>query len=138
LLANAGYGAFARKEFAYSDYRVSEIITGYGRLIHKQMEKIGFERYGFQTVFVFTDSIFIRHHGTAATNTVTTYSSKQHIALFLKDCQHQLNVKIEHKNRFLFTIISDKKNRYIAWTGNPEDRPILEFRWYEPEISNMD
>ena len=35
LLANAGYGAFARKEFAYSDYRVSEIITGYGRLIHK-------------------------------------------------------------------------------------------------------
>jgi DNA polymerase elongation subunit (family B) len=41
LLANAGYGAFARKEFAYSDYRVSEIITGYGsRLIHKQMEKL--------------------------------------------------------------------------------------------------
>jgi DNA polymerase, archaea type len=39
LLANAGYGAFARKEFAYSDYRVSEIITGYGRLIPKQMEK---------------------------------------------------------------------------------------------------
>jgi len=36
LLANADYGAFARKEFAYSDYRVSEIITGYGRLIHKQ------------------------------------------------------------------------------------------------------
>src|SRR5919112_2207911 len=37
LLANAGYGAFARNEFDYSDYRVSEIITGYGRLIHKQM-----------------------------------------------------------------------------------------------------
>jgi DNA polymerase elongation subunit (family B) len=48
LLANAGYGAFARKEFAYSDYRVSEIITGYGRLIHKQMEKIGFERMAFR------------------------------------------------------------------------------------------
>ena len=60
-MANAGYGAFARKEFAYSDYRVSEIITGFGRLIHKKMEKIGFERYGFQTVFGFTDSVFIRH-----------------------------------------------------------------------------
>ena len=35
LLANTGYGAFARKEFAYSDYRVSEVIIGYGRLIHK-------------------------------------------------------------------------------------------------------
>ena len=34
-------------------------------------------------------------------------------------------MKIEHKNRFLFTIIFDKKNRYIAWTGKPEDKPIL-------------
>jgi DNA polymerase elongation subunit (family B) len=25
----------------------------------------------------------------------------------------------------MFTIIFDKKNSYIAWTGNPEDRPIL-------------
>jgi hypothetical protein len=29
----------SQEEFAYSDYKVSEIITGYGRLIHKQMEK---------------------------------------------------------------------------------------------------
>jgi DNA polymerase elongation subunit (family B) len=123
LLANAGYGAFVRKEFAYSDYRVSEIITGYGRLIHKQMEKMGFERYDFQTVFGFTDSIFIRH--LRADNTITIESSKQYISQFLEDCQHQLNVKIEHKNRFLFTIIFDKKNRYIAWTGNSTDRPIL-------------
>ncbi len=61
LLANAGYGAFAQKEFAYYDYRVSEIITGFGRLIHKKMEQIGFEKYGFQTVFGFTDSIFVKH-----------------------------------------------------------------------------
>jgi DNA polymerase elongation subunit (family B) len=86
------------------------------------MEKIGFERYGFQTVFGFTDSVFIRH-GTAD-NTITD-SSKEHIAHFLEDCQNQLNVKIEHKNRFMYTIIFDKKNRYIAWTGNSTDRPIL-------------
>ena len=49
----------------------------------------------------------------------------RNIAQFLKDCHHQLNVKIEHKNRFLFTIIFDKKNRYIAWTGNSADKPIL-------------
>jgi hypothetical protein len=30
------------------------------------MEKLGFEHYGFQTVFGFTDSIFIKHHGTAS------------------------------------------------------------------------
>jgi DNA polymerase elongation subunit (family B) len=128
LLPNVDYISFAKKEFAYSDYRVSEIITGYGRLIHKQMEKMGFEHYGFQTVFGFTDSIFIRHHGTAsaaAANTTTTDSSDQYIVQFLGDCQNQLNVKIEHKNRFLSTIIFDKKNRYIAWTGNGENRPIL-------------
>jgi hypothetical protein len=80
------------------------------------MEKIGFECYGFQTVFGFTDSMFIRH--VPADNTLTTESSKLSIAEFLEDCQHQLNVNIEHKNRFMFTIIFDKKNRYIAWTGN--------------------
>ena len=87
------------------------------------MEKIGFERYGFQTVFGFTDSIFIRQRAVA--NTTTEVPSNQYIAHFLEDCQHQLNIKIEHKNRFLFTIIFNKKNHYIAWTGNYDDRPIL-------------
>ena len=50
LLANAGYAVFARKEFEYSDYRVSEIITGFGRLTHKKMQELGLN-YGFQTVF---------------------------------------------------------------------------------------
>ena len=92
---------------------------------------MGFEHYGFQTVFVFTDSIFIRqNNGTASSaasdNTTTTDSSKQErIAHFLEHCQNQSNVKIEHKNRFPFTIIFDKKNCYIAWTGDFSDRPIL-------------
>jgi hypothetical protein len=93
------------------------------------MEKMGFERYGFRTVFGFTDSIFIRH-GTASpsvvdNNITTRNSSKEYTAQFLEDCQHQLNVNIEHKNRFMFTIIFDRKNRYIAWTGNTADKPIL-------------
>ena len=96
MLANSDHVALARKEFAHSDYKVSEIITGYGRLIHKQMEKIGFECYGFQTVFGFTDSIFVRHHRTgSAANTTMTESSKQRISKFLGDWQHQLNIKLE-------------------------------------------
>jgi hypothetical protein len=86
-----------------------------------------FERYRFQTIFAFTDSIFIRHHGTGSSANITTKeSSKQCISKFLGDCKHKLNIKIEHKNRFMFTVIFDKKNRYIAWTGNSaEDRLIL-------------
>jgi hypothetical protein len=50
------------------------------------MEKIVFECYGFQTVYGFTDSIFIRHcnasasAAAAADNTTTTDSSKHYIA----------------------------------------------------------
>jgi hypothetical protein len=55
------------------------------------MEKTCFERYGFQTVFGFTDSIFIRHEEVA--NTRTEVSSNQYIAQFLEDCQHQLNIR---------------------------------------------
>jgi hypothetical protein len=79
---------------------------------------MGFEHYCFQTTLCFTDSIYIRHssassYATAVTITITD-SSKQYIVKFLRDCQNQLNIKIEHKNRFMFAIIFDKKNRYIA------------------------
>jgi hypothetical protein len=36
-----------------------------------------------------------------------------------------INIKLEHKSRFPLTIIFNKKNRFVAWTGNPENRPIL-------------
>jgi hypothetical protein len=53
LLGNAGYAAFARKDFAYPDYRVSEIITGYGSgLIHKQMEKMVLRIMAFKLYLV--------------------------------------------------------------------------------------
>jgi hypothetical protein len=32
IVTYVGYGTFTRKEFAYSDYKISEIIAGYGRL----------------------------------------------------------------------------------------------------------
>jgi hypothetical protein len=113
---------------------VSEIITGFGRIIHKKMEKMGFERYGFQTVFGFTDSIFVRHdnikmgHAPAAAISIASnnHDKEYHdINQYLDDCERKLSVRLEHKNRFMFTIIFDKKNRYIAWTGNVTDRPMM-------------
>ena len=131
LLANAGYGAFAQKEFAYYDYRVSEIITGFGRLIHKKMEQIGFEKYGFQTVFGFTDSMFVKHNNGIQLPDKDRMDESfmgrndNNIRQYIDRCHDELRVRLEHKNRFMFTIIFDKKNRYIAWTGNTSDRPIL-------------
>jgi DNA polymerase elongation subunit (family B) len=130
LLANAGYGVFGRKEFEYADYRVSEIITGFGRLTHKKMKELGF-KYGFQTVFGFTDSIFVRHTSNDESNLISpeaiskTDKTKQNVNQYIDDCHNELNVRIDHKNRFMYTIIFDKKNRYIAWSGNYADRPVL-------------
>ena len=133
LLANAGYGVFARKEFEYSDFRVSEIITGFGRLTHKKMQELGFQ-HGFQTVFGFTDSIFVRHNNINDTSNLTSSEvgskTEQNINQYLDDCHNELGVRIDHKNRFMFTVIFDKKNRYIAWTGNYADRPVLKI-WME-------
>ena len=70
----------------------------------------------------------IRHataSSAAVANTTTLDSSIQRISQSLRYCQHQLNIKLEHKNRFPCTIIFDKKNHYIPWTGNSENRPIL-------------
>ena len=39
----------------------------------------------------------------------------------------------------MFTIILDKKNRYIAWTGKHDDRPVLKnLDGYEQKIPEMD
>ncbi|MFZ0896324.1 MAG: DNA polymerase domain-containing protein [Candidatus Nitrosopolaris sp.] len=113
LLANAGYGVFAREEFDFSDYRVSELITGYGRLIHKQLHKMASEKYGLEPIFGFTDSIFIKN---ALIETIHS---------LIVEGKNKYNITLEHKNRFINTIIFDKKNRFIAWTGNPTDKPIL-------------
>jgi DNA polymerase, archaea type len=113
LLANAGYGVFAMETFDFSDYRVSEVITGYGRLIHKQLQKIASEKYGLETVFGFTDSIFIKN------------ASLERINELILECRDKYHVTLEHKNRFINTIIFDKKNRFIAWTGDSANKPIL-------------
>ena len=55
------------------------------------MEKMGFELYGFQTVFGFRDSIFIRNTTVSAvSNTTTTDSFIRYIDKFLEHSQHQL------------------------------------------------
>jgi hypothetical protein len=111
LLANAGYGIFALEMFDFSDYRVSEVITGYGRLIHKQLQKTALEKYGLETIFGFTDSI--------------KNANLETINDLILECKEKYHVVLEHKNRFINTIIFNKENRFIAWTGNSADKPIL-------------
>jgi len=67
----------------------------------------------------------MKNNGASESHINNSLKPNMAFAKFLEDCQHQLNLRIEHESRFLFTIIFDKKNRYIAWTGNSADRQIL-------------
>jgi hypothetical protein len=79
------------------------------RLIHKQPQKMASEKYGLETIFGFTDSVFIKNARIETLNEL------------IIECKNKYHVTLEHKNRFINTIIFDKKNRFVAWTGNSTD-----------------
>jgi len=114
LFANAGFGLFGNEYFEFTNYQVAECITAEGRRIHRQMEAMGMrEPYNFKVVFGFTDSTFFEV-GTVA-----------HIQNFISGCKDKLGVIVELKHVFISSIFYGKKNRFVAWTGNGKDEPII-------------
>ena len=114
LFANAGFGLFGNEYFDFSNYQVAECITAEGRRIHKQMESLAQnEPFNFKVVFGFTDSTFF--------NAETDIKVQD----FIQRCEDELGVTVELKTVFINSIFYLKKNRYVAWTGNEKDEPII-------------
>jgi|tagenome__1003787_1003787.scaffolds.fasta_scaffold20982569_2 DNA polymerase I len=114
LLANAAFGVYGNPNFKYANYRVAETITAAGWLIHEEMIKLcSDDRYGFEVVFGFTDGILVKN---------ATYEK---IDQYIRQAKQRLDVEIEHKNRFLNTMIFLQMNRYLAWSGRPDEKPII-------------
>jgi DNA polymerase, archaea type len=114
LFANAGFGLFGNEYFEFANYQVAECITAEGRRIHKQMESLAQnEPYKFKVVFGFTDSTFF--------NAETDIKVQD----FIQRCKDELGVIVELKTVFVNSIFYPKKNRYVAWTGNEKDEPIV-------------
>ena len=67
------------------------------------MQELGL-KYGFQTVFGFTDSIFVRHLSTIVSS-MPADKTELKINQYLDHCHNELGVRIDHKNKFMFTII---------------------------------
>jgi DNA polymerase elongation subunit (family B) len=58
-LINGCYGLFGSEFFEFSDYRVAELTTAFGRQTLQYMQHIAKEVYGFDIVYGDTDSIFV-------------------------------------------------------------------------------
>jgi DNA polymerase, archaea type len=114
LFANAGFGLFNNEYFEFANYQVAECITAEGRRIHEQMESLAQnEPYNFKVVFGFMDSTFFN----AGTETK--------VQDFVQSCRDKLGVTVKLKSVFVNSIFYNKKNRYVAWTGNGKDEPII-------------
>jgi DNA polymerase, archaea type len=114
LFANAGFGLFGNEYFEFANYQVAECITAEGRRIHKQMELLAQnEPFNFKVVFGFTDSTFF--------NAETDIK----VQGFIQRCKDELGVTVELKTVFVNSIFYLKKNRYVAWTGNEKDEPVI-------------
>ena len=106
-LINGIYGLFGSKFFEYSDYRVAELTTAFGRQILDYMQHIARAVYGFTIIYGDTDSIFI-----------TNLKNENDLNKFLAECSIVLDdIEIEVSKVYTKTLITKKKH-YI---GIPKD-----------------
>jgi DNA polymerase elongation subunit (family B) len=125
-LINGVYGLFGSKFFEFSDYRVAELTTVFGRQTLQYMQHIAEEVYGLKVIYGDTDSIF-----------VTGIHKENDIKKFLAECSIILeDIDIEISKVYKRTIITKKKH-YIGiqqdsskepdikgMEGKKSDRPI--------------
>jgi DNA polymerase, archaea type len=135
ILINGGYGVFGYPGFKYFDKRVAELIAAYGRHTLHQMQGLAKE-YGFEIVAGDTDSLFL------------SGASNESLQQFLKKCQRELAVEVDHQRTFS-KFLNIKKKHYIgidSVTGDPivkgmegkkSDRPRWVTRVFEQFVQDF-
>jgi DNA polymerase, archaea type len=113
-LINGVYGLFGSKFFEFSDYRVAELTTAFGRQTLEYMQHIAKEVYGFMVIYGDTDSIF-----------VTGIKKENDINKFLAECSIILeDVEIEVSKVYSRMIIIKKKH-YIGFPLDSSKDPDI-------------
>lgn len=103
ILINGCYGLFGSEFFEFTDYRVAELTTAFGRRTLGYMKHIAEEVYGFNVIGGDTDSIF-----------VTDIQSELDINKFLAECSIMLeDTEIELVKVYKKFLLSGKKH-YIG------------------------
>jgi DNA polymerase elongation subunit (family B) len=112
-LINGCYGLFGADFFQYSDFRVAELTTAFGREALQYMQYIAKEVYGFDIIYGDTDSIFI-----------TDVNEEIDIKKFIAECYIMLDIDVEQSkiySKFLIT----KKKHYIGINQDEQKEPDI-------------
>lgn len=113
-LINGVYGLFGSKFFEFSDYRVAELTTAFGRQTLGYMQHIAKEVYGFKIIYGDTDSIF-----------VTGIKKENDVNKFLAECSIVLeDIEIEVSKVYSRMIVIKKKH-YIGISEDSSKDPDI-------------
>lgn len=113
-LINGIYGLFGSRFFEFSDYRIAELTTAFGRQTLEYMQHIAKEVYGFHVIYGDTDSIFI-----------TGIRKETDINKFLAECSIVLeDVDIEISKTYS-KFLSVKKKHYIGISQAATEEPDI-------------
>ncbi len=112
-LINGCYGIFGSTFFEFSDYRVAELTTAFGRQVIQYMQHIAKEVYEFDIIYGDTDSIF-----------VTGAKNENDIKKFIAECLLVLNLDIEESEVFKKFLIVKKKH-YIGISLDKGKSPVI-------------
>lgn len=112
-LINGCYGIFGSTFFEYSDYRVAELTTAFGRHALQHMQHIAKEVYDFNVIYGDTDSIFI-----------TGVRKDNDIMKFIAECSILLDIDVEISDGYKKFLITKKKH-YIGIPLDECQDPII-------------
>jgi DNA polymerase I len=113
-LINGVYGLLGSKFFEFSDYRVAELTTAFGRQTLQYMQHIAEEVYGLKVIYGDTDSIF-----------VTGIRRENDIKKFLAECSIVLeDIDIEI-SKIYSRIVITKKKHYIGIHQDSSKEPDI-------------
>ena len=108
IFANSGFGCFNAKGFKFSDYRVAELITGFGRYVLERIQEIATKKYGLSIVYGDTDSLFIKDGALPHNESL--------IKKFIEDCQSELNIEISKDRMWKVLVLTILKKQYFGLT----------------------
>ncbi|MGE5601399.1 MAG: DNA polymerase domain-containing protein, partial [Clostridia bacterium] len=116
IIINGAYGVYGYKKFPFADTRIAEVITAYGRKMHKAMEDLAkSERYNFNVIGGDTDSILVTY----------PHDNPDKVSAFCGEFKDHFGITVKPSKKVWSKMLITKKKHYIYWELGNEDNPII-------------